>query len=196
MNDHGLSDWTFRWDRAVRRAGLTRHRDRVISLSTPLMRQFPRDEATNTILHEIAHALVGPTHGHGKVWKAKAAEIGARPERCYDSSIARVEGDWTGECPVGHTRDLHRAPKNLRVSCGTCSPRRFDETYLLSWRWRGTPILEPGTTVDLRGDHAWTGHGGSITHVKGTRYVVRFSDGTALRVPFRLAAPVDGERTP
>jgi hypothetical protein len=31
------------------------------------MRQFPPSEARNTILHEIAHALAGTSHGHGDV---------------------------------------------------------------------------------------------------------------------------------
>jgi hypothetical protein len=40
------------------------------------------EEIVDTILHEIAHALVGPRHGHDTVWKAKCTDIGARPERC------------------------------------------------------------------------------------------------------------------
>jgi len=31
----------------------------------------------DTLLHEIAHALVGTAHGHDEVWKAKCLEIGA-----------------------------------------------------------------------------------------------------------------------
>jgi hypothetical protein len=35
-----------------------------------------RSEILDTILHEIAHALVGHKEAHGPVWVAKAKEIG------------------------------------------------------------------------------------------------------------------------
>jgi hypothetical protein len=38
-------------------------------------------QVTDTILHEIAHALT--RDGHGYAWKRKCIEIGAKPERCY-----------------------------------------------------------------------------------------------------------------
>jgi hypothetical protein len=44
--------------------------ERHTKLSTPT-------EIRDTILHEIAHALVGPL-GHSDVWAAKATEIGVR----------------------------------------------------------------------------------------------------------------------
>lgn len=34
------------------------------------------DEIRNTILHEIAHALVGNEYGHNIVWQEKAKELG------------------------------------------------------------------------------------------------------------------------
>lgn len=38
-------------------------------------------EIKDTILHEIAHAIVGIENMHNKVWKEKAKELGARPSR-------------------------------------------------------------------------------------------------------------------
>ncbi|GEM_PF-1617042 len=184
MDDHGLSDWRLTWDRAVRRAGLTRFRQKTISLSVPLMRLFPPSEARDTILHEIAHALVGHAAGHGATWKAKAAEIGARPERCFDSATAHVDGDWSGVCSAGHSRGRHRAPKHFTVSCGVCLPQEFDERYVLKWYWRGIPVLEPGTDVELLGDHEWTGLRGRIGRLKDKRYLVILDDGRSLNVPF------------
>ncbi|MGF0117415.1 SprT-like domain-containing protein [Promicromonospora sp. Marseille-Q5078] len=188
MDRHGLHDWSFAWDRAVRRAGATRWRSRTISLSVPLMRRFPRHDARNTILHEIAHALVGHGHGHDGTWKAKAAEIGARPERCFDSSIAQVDGDWTGTCPQGHSHSRHRAPKHATVSCGICSPRVFDRRFLLTWSWRGVPVLTPGSRVELVGDHEWRGRRGRVAKLLDTRYAVVLDSGRRLRVPFALVA--------
>jgi len=36
------------------------------------------EEIRNTILHEIAHALVGNDDGHNLVWKKKALELGVK----------------------------------------------------------------------------------------------------------------------
>ena len=62
------------------------------------------DEVLDTILHEIAHALVGPQHGHDAVWRAKAREIGCTGERCVSSDSPRVPGDWVGRCSAGHEK--------------------------------------------------------------------------------------------
>lgn len=59
----------------------------------------------NTILHEIAHALVGPyVKSHGKEWKAKARSIGCTGDRC------------TGDA---HNIDISRA--NYRMYCPVCN---------------------------------------------------------------------------
>ncbi len=42
------------------------------------------EEVKDTILHEIAHALVGKAHHHDDVWRAKALEIGCSGRRCHD----------------------------------------------------------------------------------------------------------------
>ena len=55
------------------------------------------DQVRDTILHEIAHALVGPGHGHDAVWKRKCREVGARPERCGQADMP--EGRWRGFVP-------------------------------------------------------------------------------------------------
>ena len=38
---------------------------------------------TESLLHEIAHALVGRKHNHDAEWKAKAREIGCTGERTH-----------------------------------------------------------------------------------------------------------------
>ena len=56
ISDHGLSDWHFEFDRAVRRFGFCMHRARTITLSKRFTLLNPEPEVRNTILHEIAHA--------------------------------------------------------------------------------------------------------------------------------------------
>src|SRR4051812_30508933 len=72
MRRHGLGGWRFEFDQAKRRAGVCRHRQKVIGLSAPITRLHPADEVRDTVLHEIAHALAGARAGHGPVWVATA----------------------------------------------------------------------------------------------------------------------------
>ena len=104
LREHGLHDWSIVADRAKTRAGVCRFAKRQIGLSAPLTTLHSDDEVLDTILHEIAHALVGPQHGHDAVWRAKAREIGCSGERCVSSDSPRVPGDWVGRCPAGHEK--------------------------------------------------------------------------------------------
>jgi len=49
-----------------------------ISLQIQFSINEDMEEIRNTILHEIAHALVGNENGHNLVWKKKALELGVR----------------------------------------------------------------------------------------------------------------------
>jgi hypothetical protein len=135
MIHHNLSDWSFGFDRAKKRLGQCDYRQKLITLSAPLVSLNNEDEITDTILHEIAHAIAGFSAGHGYLWKLKAIEIGAKPIRCYDrDKIIGVPGRWIGTCPIcKRTVDFHRKPRRMRRSCGRCSPHRFNEMYLMQW---------------------------------------------------------------
>ena len=143
LREHGLDDWTIVADRAKTRAGVCRFGKRQIGISAPLTTLHSEDEVLDTILHEIAHALVGPQHGHDAVWRAKAREIGCSGVGGGRPPAPRVPGDWVGRCPAGHKKHRHRAPTRL-MSCGECS-RRFDPRHLFTWTYRGRPASLPGT---------------------------------------------------
>jgi len=83
LNQHGLKWWRFRFDHSTRCAGSCNYSDRRITLSFELARIAPDAEILDTLLHEIAHALVGKKHNHDAVWKAKAIEIGCSGERTH-----------------------------------------------------------------------------------------------------------------
>ncbi|MEK9763194.1 MAG: SprT-like domain-containing protein [Deltaproteobacteria bacterium] len=85
LNEHELFDkgWRFSFDRAKRRAGSCKFSNKEITLAKAYAEQENYKEIKNTILHEIAHALVGPKHGHNEIWRQKALEIGCDAERCH-----------------------------------------------------------------------------------------------------------------
>lgn len=131
LAEHGLRDegWSFRWDRAVSRAGCCNYRSRTISLSLPIFTiEQNREEALDTILHEVAHALAGRAAGHGPRWREVAVAVGARPERCH--SLATPEAPLIGVCGCGprHQR-VRRPPRGSRYVCRACS-------IVIRWSWR------------------------------------------------------------
>lgn len=100
MAEYGLTDWTFRWQNRRKVCGSCYHTLKQITLSKPITAVNSEEHVLDTILHEIAHALAGPYAGHGPIWKAQAAAIGARPVACSgpEKGTVRPEGKWVGKC--------------------------------------------------------------------------------------------------
>ena len=126
--------WSFGFDLAPARAGVCRYRERRIDLSVSYCLAATRAEIEDTVLHEIAHAIVGPKHNHDAVWKAKAREIGCRGERCHrvQHSVPR----WIGECGCGQQwfrQTLQRRMVRNRV-CAKCLGE-------IPWRRNTSPVL-------------------------------------------------------
>lgn len=122
------ADWTFGFDLAPARGGVCRAADREIRLSVPFVLRAPVAEIQNTILHEIAHAVVGPEHGHDAVWKAKAQEIGCSGSRGH--AIQPQVAAWVGTCNgCGRQWQRQRLQRRVRQNamCGICRQR-------LQWR--------------------------------------------------------------
>ena len=132
MSEYRLSHWHFEFDRAVRRFGFCVYGIRMITLSKKFTVLNSEQEVRNTILHEIAHALVEPNHGHGRVWKAKAKELGCTGSRCCDRSVVAPVTKWIAECP-GCRRVVRRHRQRV-ASCVNCSGKSFNPRYQLQWK--------------------------------------------------------------
>lgn len=117
MNAHGLVGWRIKLDHARRRAGQCDFTRKTISLSRLYVRHADIDHIRDTILHEIAHALVGPHHGHDAVWRQKAHEIGCTATRCHNLSFARAK--WVMTCPNG-CFSVERHRKKSGLVCASC----------------------------------------------------------------------------
>jgi len=138
MSKHGLTDWKLEFDNAKRRLGLCIHSTKTISLSQNYLPLRPIEETKNTILHEIAHALVGGRHGHDHVWQQKAREIGCDGNRLY-SGTATVEGKYKLTCPnCGESHYRYKQPKNsnkyaCRGCCDNYNNGRFSDKFIFVW---------------------------------------------------------------
>lgn len=136
LDQHGLSDWIFLWSSAKRRYGVCRYRAKEIAISIELARLNPIEKTIDTILHEIAHALT-PKTGHGPAWKKKCLEIGALPNRCYDTEkVITPRHQWTGRCPSCGTEVSRH--KRRKIACRRCCMKlnrgKFSEAFLFIWR--------------------------------------------------------------
>lgn len=78
LDKYNLTDWHIRLttDFNVPYLGLCVYKDKSIILNAAHIDIHPYDEVVNTIKHEVAHAIVGPGHGHDSIWEAKAREVG------------------------------------------------------------------------------------------------------------------------
>ncbi len=126
--------WRFEFDRSKVRFGCCFYGRRKITLSKYLTELNDEAEVKNTILHEIAHALVGPGHGHNHVWKQKALEIGCRPIRCYSiKNVTAPVGKYVAVC-VGCEKEYYSHRKRKRSSsCSVCSGGSYNEKFKLNW---------------------------------------------------------------
>lgn len=141
MEKHGLFDegWFFEFDRAQRRFGCCHHRTKTITISKPLVKLNEEHHVKDTILHEIAHALVGSRNGHNRIWKNKAFEIGADPTRCYDSTVVQPKAKWLGTCP-GCSRETKRF-KRMTIACSICCRQFNNGRYSEEFKFIWTPLI-------------------------------------------------------
>lgn len=126
--------WSFDFDHARRRAGLCSYTKRRITVSRYLAARYDDDENRQILLHEIAHALVGPAAAHGPAWRRAAAQLGYTGGRTHPGEAADELAPWVGECPSGHVVYRHRRTTR-RISCAVCSPT-FDPRHAFTWTHR------------------------------------------------------------
>ncbi len=124
--------WHFRWDHARRRAGACHHDKLRISLSVHLARLGTLEDAEQTMLHEIAHALCGKEHGHSQKWLDTARALGYTGHIRHTGPTPDHLARWRGTCPAGHVILRYRKPRNMVASCVVCHPR-FSRKHLITW---------------------------------------------------------------
>lgn len=92
--------------------------EKRIELNTVGLNSVGEVELNKTLLHEIAHALVGPGYGHGEKWISKAKEIGlVNPELDIYCHVNLNEGRSLSEVEKKPKREFHRLNKPCPI-CG------------------------------------------------------------------------------
>jgi len=135
---HNLKKWNFKFDRAHRRFGCCNFSTRTISLSKILVELNSPQKVNDTLLHEIAHAIVGPRHAHDKIWCTKISEIGGKPTaRFHESEIEIPKSKFVAVCPNCQKKiPTFRRKKN--VACRSCCQKfnrgKFSSEFRLQFR--------------------------------------------------------------
>ena len=135
IEHHNLVGWSFEFDKAQQRFGCCNFNKKRITLSRTLTALNSEAEVEDTILHEIAHALVGPRNGHNEIWRAKAIEIGCNGKRCWDSEkVISPKPKYRLFCKkCGFIFESLRRLYNR--ACGKCCEKfnkgRYDSRFLL-----------------------------------------------------------------
>jgi len=142
MAEHGLTDWTFSWTHRRKQCGSCRHSVKEISLSKPVTAVNSEAHVLDTILHEIAHALVGPNEDHGRKWQLQAIAIGARPIACAGPNKGTVypDGKWVGKCASCDEKIYaYRRPQGTHVHIAC---KRAGKPAQIAWR-ENTERIKP-----------------------------------------------------
>lgn len=125
ISEHGLIGWSFKLNKNKRQLGICKEHIKQIELSEHFVTRNSDHVVLDTILHEIAHALVGTEHGHDAVWKEMCLKLNCTPKSC-DHHAQMPEGYWSAKCPsCRKVFNRHRKPRNIRgLYCVACGPGR------------------------------------------------------------------------
>ena len=132
ISEHKLEGWGMKFDTAKVRFGYCNYRKKEIGLSRQLVELNTEEEVKNIILHEIAHAIIGPGNGHKRKWKMAAISVGCEPKRCYGDGVITPTRRYTGTCPTCGTtvqKDRHRKGS----ACIECCGGTWNEEHVFTW---------------------------------------------------------------
>ena len=93
LRDHGAFGWTVIFGRQTGSMGYCEYSKKEICISRRVLLNS-WEEALDTALHEVAHALTANERAsHGPLWRAMARELGAKPQAKQDFVFEDRKGE-------------------------------------------------------------------------------------------------------
>jgi len=122
MHEYNLLEkgWQFYFNDNRSRLGVCKEYNKSIELSIWHVNNSPFEAVKNTLLHEIAHAIVGCRHQHNNVWRSKAIEIGCNGERC---GVMNAPYKYTAICR--NCEYTFQTNRRANTACSRCC-RKFN----------------------------------------------------------------------
>lgn len=133
LQKEGVEGYIIGFNNNRSRLGVCKYTKRTIEFSSVFLSVLPRDEIIETIKHEVAHAAVGPGHGHNAVWLAKYRAMGGKGSRTVSltQEVKHATSKYAIECSVSGEVIAYRQRKrrggwrctchNETVNCITIS---------------------------------------------------------------------------
>jgi predicted SprT family Zn-dependent metalloprotease len=85
----GLTERPVKWNTRLRTtAGRADMKNRILELN-PRLRMEEDAALHSTFIHELAHLIAGPGHGHDYHWSAICRQIGGKSSRCHQYESMR-----------------------------------------------------------------------------------------------------------
>lgn len=124
VREYGLAGkgWKFSISNSQLTLGVCKHDVKRIEVSSYYF-HTEMEEIEDTIRHEIAHALAGPTHGHDDVWRSYCIKVGAKPQRLADEHLkTSAKPNYVIKCPsCGWKAYRYRMKRrNFGSTCPNC----------------------------------------------------------------------------
>lgn len=125
MDEFGLLDegWGFKFSKSKSAAGTCYHRKKLITISEHYVELNSREDILNTILHEIAHALLPSYVHHNDTWRNLFIHIGGNGSRTH--SLIQPKGKYSYVCPSCKERHEQYRGKPKIYLCGLCNGVRL-----------------------------------------------------------------------
>lgn len=132
--------WKIQFNNSKRALGICKFSTRTITLSRYFFNEttgHSHDRLTNTILHEIAHAidfLIRKKSNHDSFWKSIARQIGCDGKRCASDSFENQISKYSLICPSCNKHSpCHRRPAGIKA-CSICINKDFEALRLKRYR--------------------------------------------------------------
>lgn len=136
LSIYGLSDWGVRLTTNNAVVGYCDKANKVIYLNIHHIDTHPDSEILDTMRHEIAHALTPDDKVHGFNWRAKAIELGAKPDaKCsYGLNPAVIDAIRSGmQVDIIETKKIEYkiSSKVLTEFCPVCKKNGKDSVAIV-----------------------------------------------------------------
>jgi predicted SprT family Zn-dependent metalloprotease len=120
LDEHGLEKWKVEICSSNIIFGWCDDSKKTIGLSSKFTELNKRKDVKDTILHEIAHALLPKNNTHDNEWKFVAMLLGCSPESFFDKGIKKPRKKHTYICKkCGRKMKTYGILKNKRI-CRIC----------------------------------------------------------------------------